>query len=35
MQSKYTGVDADVPSLPHTVKTALTPSLGKDGLRFK
>lgn len=27
MQSKYTGVDADVPALPHTIKTSLTPSL--------
>ena len=29
MQSKYTKIDSDVPSLPHTVKTSLTPSLGK------
>lgn len=29
MQSKFTGVDGDVPSLPHTVKTALTPALRK------
>lgn len=27
MQTKYTGMEADVPSLPHTVKTSLTPAL--------
>ncbi|KAG9258879.1 cytochrome P450 [Emericellopsis atlantica] len=27
MQTKYTGVEADVPAIPHVVKTGLTPAL--------